>query len=191
MRARLKMRFFLWLALSSAVLTGCGPASYYGSSAGSAADLDEALANAKAWSKAAKSTGRNSDVRNRASMVLTELNNNRVVQVGEEDSYCSENPGVLAWVDCPGGETINVCPEGLLNGTELLSQVLIHEAVHLSGKCNECDATYYEIQIMSAAGQQPYENGYVAGCEFDADELEGVTFRSFLSKRRLTFIDGP
>jgi hypothetical protein len=184
--------------LACTLLASCGQ-SLYGDDAGSTeASIDVAMSQAKEWTSAAAGNS-SGTLKSKANAVLTKLKNHDTQLVGEDDPDCyfEGNPYVLAFVELPANSEskIYVCPEGLKNGNDLLSQVFVHEAVHLTGVGNECTTTSYEIQILAAAGQRPYENGYFSGCvadgDLDASDFEDVDFRAFLGGNRLIFLHGP
>lgn len=63
---------------------------------------------------------------------------------------------------------IYVCDQTLDQGPEFMAQVLIHEAIHLTGISDECSTTAIELQMMDAAGQQAHQNAYVSACGLNA-----------------------
>jgi len=59
---------------------------------------------------------------------------------------------------------IYICPGSDRFGKVFMAQVLIHEALHLSGIRDECEVTRLEVQIMTDAFRIPYRNGYASEC---------------------------
>jgi hypothetical protein len=76
-------------------------------------------------------------------------------------------PGTLAFV-VRGGTTIHLCSIVITSAAIQvmgLAQTLVHEAAHVAGFYNECDATKLEVSAMRlAAGGLAYVNDYVAQC---------------------------
>lgn len=63
---------------------------------------------------------------------------------------------------------IYVCELSTQQSPEFMAQVLIHEAIHLSGISDECTTTGLELDLMEAAGQQAHQNAYVSACGLNA-----------------------
>ncbi len=60
---------------------------------------------------------------------------------------------------------IGICRISLETEKEHIAQNIIHEAAHLSGTWDECEATKLETAIMIAGnGKVDHNNDYVAGC---------------------------
>lgn len=59
---------------------------------------------------------------------------------------------------------IYVCAHSSRFGKYFLAQVLIHEAIHLTGVREECATTQLELSIMSDAFETPFESSYVSRC---------------------------
>lgn len=64
---------------------------------------------------------------------------------------------------------IYVCAHSSRFGKYFLAQVLIHEAIHLTGVREECATTQLEMNIMSDAFETPFENSYVSRCGLSAN----------------------
>jgi hypothetical protein len=82
---------------------------------------------------------------------------------GREFTRCGET--TLAYV-VPGlSRSIHLCKLVLAESHNSIAQTLIHEAAHLAGYMNECDATILEVAAMKSSGVGlAYRNGYMDRC---------------------------
>ena len=89
---------------------------------------------------------------------------------GTNFKHCVDKPSVLAFVYL-GSPEVYVCLRAL-SGEFVetgMAQILIHEAAHVHGMGDECDATSVEIATMTktSAGLQ-FKNGYWKQCGFES-----------------------
>lgn len=88
-----------------------------------------------------------------------------VPKSGYDHKACLEDFSVLAFVNMLVPNKIFICRRTASASESRLSQVLIHEAAHLVGVHDECDATRVEVAVMRAAKNRlPFKNGYMEDC---------------------------
>lgn len=88
----------------------------------------------------------------------------RVPPEGSEFQVCLNNQDIMAYTAPDSLNGIYVCSSSLKMKTIELAQVLIHEAIHLSGVDSECTTTSLEFAIMKRARLRPMRNGYYLSC---------------------------
>jgi hypothetical protein len=85
---------------------------------------------------------------------------------GKEFVKCSE--ATLAYTVPALSNTIYICNLLRSKSPGVIAQSLIHEAAHLVGYNNECDATRMEMAAMNISGLGiAFSNGYVKECGLD------------------------
>ena len=104
-----------------------------------------------------------------------------ILEYPTDNGACSDDIDgfTLAYVQHPAQDSdIYLCSVALDNSNEVVAQVLIHEAAHITGITVECAATYIATHIVHYAGDQPFENGYVATCppQYDFSRISFSTF---------------
>jgi hypothetical protein len=82
---------------------------------------------------------------------------------GTEFTRCGES--TLAYVVPALSRSIHLCRLGTTRPATEIAQTLIHEAAHLVGYMNECDASTFEAAAMIQSGLGlSYRNGYMDRC---------------------------
>jgi len=76
---------------------------------------------------------------------------------------CAENEVVLAYVQ-RGDKKVYMCPLAMSKESDFISQVLLHEATHVSGNYDECSTSEVEFSLRALAGRRPFKNGYADRC---------------------------
>ncbi len=97
------------------------------------------------------------------------LSNSSLNYVSNQDGTpCAEAGRTAAFVLHPNNVVeIFVCQLSDQFSGSFVSQVLIHEVVHLGGDFDECSTTRMEMEITKASGRTPFRNGYVTTCGLD------------------------
>jgi hypothetical protein len=105
----------------------------------------------------------------------------------DKEGPCSQNTEdrfTLAWVvPWEVNDEMNICIEIFNYSNNVISQVLIHESLHLTDTLAnlykpdvECSTTKDELKIMTYARQRPFRNAYVDddGCNINAGDYDFV-----------------
>jgi len=151
-----------------ALLGACGQRLEYSGDV-NPTDLSHARTQALMWLQ--EVTDANHDVLAPKALQVTEfLKNRQIVALPSEgeSSPCESPTGsavTLAFVVQPVDfSKIYFCPAGRDTHSAEASQILIHEAIHLSGLTDECSVTLLENLMVHSAGRTPYRNAYVSSC---------------------------
>jgi hypothetical protein len=162
----------------ASLLAGCGnPISYEGEV--NPSDILEARGTALEW---LDSVSVSEPLGAKAMKLSALLQTRDVVALPDHsddaggDSPCAgddERSVTLAFVLQPiQNSYIYVCPAGRDTRRYEMSQILIHEAIHLSGVRDECETTLLENLLVHASGRSPYRNAYVRSCGLQLDTPE-------------------
>ena len=132
----------------------------------SAATVGSAQALAKSIVRKAHSNASVSGLRSLYSSIYTKVSNPILLPAkGKDFELC--RGAMVAYTVPRLSPYIYLCARSLYFDELGVAQTLIHEAAHLAGYINECDATRIERAAMRSAGYTPYTNDYVTPCGLD------------------------
>lgn len=139
-----------------------------------------AKSQALSWLNRASLSANIDDYQNTLTQVQNVLFDTEIIEEKDfEDGACTDDTGdavTLAYVTNPPEDSdIYVCELGLSFDNEVLAQVLIHEAVHITGIQSECLTTHITVSAVTEAGATPFRNSYAE----DPDCLNAYDFSQF------------
>lgn len=161
------------MALLCSGLAACGERLSYSGDI-NPPDLSDARTRALDWLDLASSN--EAVLSTKALTVASYLRERQIVALTDTGSASpcdgsGENSITLAFVLQPvDGSQIYVCQAGRDTKTDEKSQILIHEAIHLTGIKDECETTLLENVLVYASGRSPYHNAYVRTCGIELSE---------------------
>jgi flagellar biosynthesis/type III secretory pathway protein FliH len=96
---------------------------------------------------------------------VLENSNIAIPKEGHDHKACLGDSAVLAFVNQLIPNKIFVCKRAAAASENRLTQVLIHEAAHLAGVFDECDATKVEVAVVRSMQKRlSFKNGYMERC---------------------------
>lgn len=161
----LRFRPMVW-SLSMLLLSACGVTS----TTSEEATVVGARSQAISWLSAASLSSNIDSYQNTLTQVQNVLFDTDIVEEKDfENGPCVDDTGeavTLAYVNNPPQDSdIFVCELGLSFDNEVLAQILIHEAIHITGVLNECLTTHITVSAVTEADGTPFRNAYVDDSE--------------------------